>query len=137
MNGLLKKTLCIALGYACLASHAYSSDDQVLRHIKEVSRDYYYIHIDKPAEPFQIQDIVGGEHENQYHILGFWGERFSIAIESTEGKAGYSLRGEGFNIIRTDAGDKVEVNDTHLWITIAVSAHPYAQYILTVKKHDK
>ncbi|OLQ71675.1 hypothetical protein BIT28_12235 [Photobacterium proteolyticum] len=114
-----------------------ASDSQILRHIEALSRDYYYVHIEKPARPFQVQDIVGGEHENKYHILGFKGDSFIISLESAEGEAGYSLYGDGFERVREKHGDRVTVQGSQTWISIGVSATPYAEYILTVQKHEQ
>ncbi len=115
---------------------AFSANKQILRHIEALSRDYYYVNIEDPNTPFQTQDIVGGEHENVYHILGFPGETFIIVLQSIEGEASYSLRGEGVNINRRPKGDIVTVQDGHTWIRVGISAHPDAEYKLTVKKHD-
>lgn len=113
-----------------------SSERQVLRHIEALSRDHYYVHIDDPQMPFQARSIVGGEHENEYQILGFKGDTFLIVIQSLEGEAGYSLRGDGYERQRGELGDIVTVKDRHTWVSIGVSAHPYAEYILTVKKNE-
>ncbi len=115
---------------------AFCANKQILRHIEDLSRDYYYVNIDDPNTPFNMQDIVGGEHENVYHILGFPGETFIIVLKSIEGEASYSLRGEGVNIKRRSKGDIVTVQDGHTWVRVGISAHPYAKYKLTVKKHD-
>ncbi len=115
---------------------AFCANKQILRHIEGLSRDYYYVNIDDPNTPFNMQDIVGGEHENVYHILGFPGETFIIVLQSIEGEASYSLRGEGVNIKRRSKGDIVTVQDGHTWVRVGISAHPYAKYKLTVKKHD-
>ncbi|RTR38742.1 hypothetical protein EKG38_11270 [Shewanella canadensis] len=121
---------------AGLAPSVASSERQVLRHIEALSRDNYYVDIDDPTVPFQARDIVGGEHENEYHILGFQGDTFIIVVQSIEGEAGYSLRGDGYDRQREELGDIVTVKDRHTWISIGVSAHPYAEYILTVKKNE-
>lgn len=112
------------------------ADTQILRHIEALSRDYYYINIDDVNIPFIAQDIVGGEHEKVYHILGFRNETFVIVLQNIAAEAGYVLRGEGFNINRRPKGDLVTITDNHAWISIGVWAHPYAEYKLTVKKHD-
>lgn len=119
-----------------LAMPAWSSEQQILRHIEALSRDYYYIDINDPNIPFQTQDIVGGEHETVYHILGFSNETFIIVMQSIEGSVNYALRGDGFDIKRRPDGDIVMVEEQHTWISIQVSAHPYAEYKLTVKKYE-
>jgi len=128
--------ICTVL-LASLPLPAAASESQILRHVEALSRDYYYVHIVDPAQPFRTQDIVGGEHENEYYILGFHGETFIIFIESIEGEAGYSLRGEGYDRQRGKLGDMITVKDTHTWISIGVSATPYAEYNLTVKKYEQ
>ncbi len=115
---------------------ALCANKQILRHIEGLSRDYYYVNIEDVNTPFKTQDIVGGEHENIYHILGFPNESFIIVLQPIEGEASYSLQGEGFNINSRPKGDIVTVQDGHTWIRVEISAHPYAEYKLTVKKHD-
>ncbi|WP_432452634.1 MULTISPECIES: hypothetical protein [unclassified Agarivorans] len=135
MNACLCSGLLVAL--LSVASWPLSAaDTQLLRHVQGLSRDYYYLNIESPAQPFQVQDIVGGEHENQYFILGFAGDQFSIAIDSLEGDAGYSLGGEGYQAQQQAEGDHVLVEQPHTWIRIQVSAHPYAEYRLRVKKYE-
>lgn len=115
---------------------AFSANLQILRHIDALSRDFYYVNIEDPNVPFKAKDIVGGEHENIYYILGFANEAFVIVLQSHEGQAVYSIRDEGVTINRRPKGDVVTVQDRHTWIRLEVSAHPFAKYSLTVKKHD-
>jgi len=128
--------IIFAMLFTGLTTPVASSEKQILRHIEALSRDHYYVHIDDPQIPFQARSIVGGEHENEYRILGFQGDKYTIYIESIEGEAGYSLRGAGYERQRGELGDIVTVTDLHTWVSIGVSAHPYAEYVLTVKKNE-
>lgn len=111
-------------------------DKHVFRHIESLSRDYYYLNIEDPNTPFSTQDIVGGEHEKVYHVLGFPNETFIIVLKNISGEASYALRGEGFIINQRPKGDIVTIKDSHTWVSIGVSAHPFGEYKLTVKKHE-
>jgi hypothetical protein len=115
---------------------AASDKLQILRHIEGLSRDFYYVNIADPDVPFKAQDIVGGEHENIYYLLAFADETFVIVLQSHEGEVAYSILDEGVTINRRPKGDVVTVQDEHTWIRLAVSAHPFAKYSLTVKKHE-
>jgi hypothetical protein len=79
-----------------IASPESAANNQLIRHIEGLSRDYYYLNIDQASQPFERTDIVGGEHENHYFILGFQGDQFVVSIESIDGEASYSLTGEGY-----------------------------------------
>jgi len=119
-----------------------SSEKQILRHVEWASRDFYYIHLDEPEEVFEVREYVGGEHENEYNFLGFAGDTFLIVVRSVDdGEPTHVLRGKGYqaqSYKREESGIigayVVTVDSEHTWITIGVSAHPAAEYVLVVKK---
>lgn len=131
---ILKPLLVLLLLFSSFC--CFAQNQQILRHIEGLSRDFYYINIDDTHVPYIAEDIVGGEHTNIYHILGFPDETFIIVMQSIKGEASYSIHGEGFTINRRPKGDVVTIKDSHTWIRLEVSAHPYAEYSLKVKKHD-
>ena len=112
------------------------AEAEVLRHLELTSRDHYYINIDNTETPFKTKDVVGGEHTNYYHVLGFEGESFIVILLSEDDSLSYSISGEGFSRIKRPKGEVVTVNTLSSWITIETSAHPEtAEYQLIVKKH--
>ncbi|MGY5449384.1 hypothetical protein ACVFI8_00260 [Agarivorans sp. MS3-6] len=136
--------LLVAL-VSILANPVRAASHQLIRHIEGLSRDYYYLNIDQANQPFERTDIVGGEHENHYFILGFQGDQFVVSIESKDGEASYSLTGEGYlhqTLNSTsDNGHQfstnaVVVDQQRTWIGIAVSAHPFAEYTLRVRMYE-
>ncbi|WCE28913.1 hypothetical protein [Vibrio sp. SCSIO 43137] len=112
------------------------AEAEVLRHLELTSRDHYYINIDNTETPFKTKDVVGVEHTNYYHVLGFEGESFIVILLSEDDSLSYSISGEGFSRIKRPKGEVVTVNTLSSWITIETSAHPEtAEYQLIVKKH--
>lgn len=136
------RRLVVLLGVAAFSVPSLSAEKQILRHIEWPSRDFYYIHIDEPEEIFQVSEYVGGEHENEYNFLGFSGDTFLIVIQSVDdGDPDFSFRGDGFKTYTYDRKEadikgaySVTVTHTHTWVSIGLSAHPAAEYVLTVKK---
>lgn len=133
-RNFIKVLTLLAISFAL---PTWSADTQILRHIEALSRDYYYVDIKDPNIAFQTQDIVGGEHEKVYYILGFADETFFVVMQDIEGEVAYAVRGDGLRVNKRAKGEIVTVEDNHAWISIAVSAHPYAEYKLTVKKHGE
>lgn len=129
-----KLTLFLMLA---LLSSSVNADAQVLRHVEALSRDHYYVHIDDTETPYIARDIVGGEHINLYHILGFQEESFVIVLQSPDDSMSYSIHGDGIQRIQRPKGNLVTVESENTWITIEVSAYPEtAEYNLIVKKHE-
>lgn len=106
---------------------------EMLRHIEALSRDHYYLHIEGQHSAYTKKDIVGGEHSNNYHILGFQGDSFVIVIESSDDSLGFQIEGDGFQHVATSKGDVVLVEAETSWVSIEVYAHPEtAEYKLRV-----
>ncbi|MCW8331722.1 hypothetical protein MD588_23255 [Photobacterium sp. SDRW27] len=132
------KALSICFFFAWLVACAPS---HVIRHTEALSRDYTYIDFSRNPKPFQHQDIVGGEHESLFKVLGFQGERFSVVLKSIDGEIMYFVDGDQILISnyfdsaeQKERGEEVEIIGQDSWFIISVYAHPYAEYLLTVTK---
>lgn len=113
----------------------------LLRHTETLSRDHFYLHFDENGR-YQKQNIIGGEHQTGYHILGFEDDVYQMTVTSLEGEAMYSLSGDGYqHKSNSDAPNSEtitvlyqDLEQPSTWITIWISAHPYAKYTITVDK---
>ncbi|EOD79357.1 hypothetical protein D515_01810 [Grimontia indica] len=105
----------------------------MIKHTESLSRDHFYIAIDEGEQTFTHKFQVGGEHINHYYIFGVMGERFAITVEEWEGRVDVYVDGEG---IRHEL-DEYYVDKRYTWLEVAVSAHPYANYNLKVRRHGK
>lgn len=122
---------------ACFTSHTYaqSDHDYLLRHVEEVSRDYFYIHLDDKTTVLQLTGIVGGEHQTHYRILGFTNDYFHIDVESIDGVAYVSVGSEGVEWQDTNGGSEIKVVRDGVWIDIAVSASTFTSaFVLNINK---
>ncbi|WP_325895372.1 hypothetical protein [Grimontia sp. NTOU-MAR1] len=110
------------------ALSAFSLNAAQLRHNQLLSRDHYYISLNSNDPSFQQRNIVGGEHNNRYFILGLENDVLSVSLTSLNGIAGFSVHGEGI--------ERYHVIAMHTWLEVSVSAHPFAEYLLEVTLHD-
>ncbi|MFC1233638.1 hypothetical protein [Vibrio sp. F74] len=130
-------SIVLLLFSACFTSHTYalSDHDYLLRHVEEVSRDYFYIHLDDKTNELQMTGIVGGEHQTHYRILGFSGDYFHIEVESVDGVAYVSIDGEGVERQDNDGASEIKVIWDGVWIDIAVSASTFSSgYVLNIER---
>lgn len=135
--------LLLLLPIAVLSTPAYSAHGPLLRHVEGLSRDYFYIDLNRGDSTYQQQSIVGGEHENHYLILGFTGDRFKVDIQSDDGNVGYIARDDSY-VIESEIWSEeeqrmsitVKVIEQQTWIDVALSAHPFADYQLNVSRLD-
>jgi hypothetical protein len=120
--------IAFTLIFGCSPSH-------ILRYEEDVSRDYTYIDFARNTGPFNIESQVGGEHIKYIKILGFEGDKFLINFKPLKGEPMYNLSGQGFDTkkCRTQM-ETVFVRDLETIISLALSAHPYGEYSLTITK---
>ncbi len=107
---------------------------EVLKHIEQLSRDHYYIHLKKPI--FTVDGLVGGEHENFYHILAFKGEAFTLSFHAKGAQPDWSVSGEGI-VVRSKGGITAATSNLDgNWITVSVSAYPETtEYKIEIIRH--
>ncbi len=130
-------SIVLLLFSTCFTSHTYaqSDHDYLLRHVEEVSRDYFYIHLDDKLDALQLTGVVGGEHQTHYRILGFSGDYFHVEVESINGVAYVSIDGEGVERQETNGGSEIKVIWDGVWIDIAVSASTFSsEFVLNIKR---
>ncbi|MCP5078063.1 MAG: hypothetical protein GY951_08425 [Psychromonas sp.] len=114
---------------------------QLLQYTETLSRDHFYLHFDGKSQ-YRKQNIIGGEQQTAYHILGFEGDVFEVTVKSVEGETHYSISGEGFKQRSNSNKQNSETitvsyqdhEQPSTWVTIWVSAHPFAEYIIRVDK---
>ena len=97
----------------------------LLKHVEDVSRDFYYIQLKDSPDRLKICGIVGGEHITHYRILGFTNEHFQINTQSVDGIAYTSITGNGIQVVGDDTGTHTDVlveSDGVTWVDIKVSA---------------
>ncbi|UGA56597.1 hypothetical protein [Vibrio sp. VB16] len=134
-----KFSIVLLLFSACLTSHTYaqSDHDYLLRHVEEVSRDYFYIHLDESTSDLVLSGMVGGEHQTHYRLLGFLGDHFQVNIESISGVTYSTIDGEGLVFQENNDGTEIRVIWDSVWIDIAVSASSFtSDFVVTIKKID-
>ncbi|MDG3086033.1 hypothetical protein P7F88_07965 [Vibrio hannami] len=117
------------------SSKPVEPNTQILRHSKVVTHDYYYINVSDPASLFIMEDIVGGEHENHYQVLGFFGDEFLINFESTDDSFSYGIGGDGFEFRNTPDGNLVTIVDETTWVDVFTWSYPEtSRYSLKIQK---
>ncbi|MBU1341472.1 MAG: hypothetical protein KKE44_04275 [Proteobacteria bacterium] len=119
----------LTLFLSCSPSH-------ILNYKEDVSRDYTYIDFVRNPEPFKVTSEVGGEHIRYIKILGFEGDKFLVELTQIKGDVMFNLSGLGFDIKKCPANniETALVRDMETIISIAVYAHPYGEYTLTITK---
>lgn len=117
------------------SSQTQVSNNQILKHQKVFTHDYYYINVSGSDAPFVMQDIVGGEHENHYQILGFYGDKFLVTFESDNSDFSYGIDGAGFEFRKTPEGDLITIDYETTWVDIFTWSYPEtSEYTLRVQK---
>ncbi|MFT5881428.1 MAG: hypothetical protein ACI86X_002570 [Moritella sp.] len=74
----------------------------VIYYQEDVSRDFTYINFNHNPLPYSRQGQVGGEHICFIYVLGFAGDKFTVAVTAMAGNA------DG-NMYDNISGDGVEV----------------------------
>ncbi len=105
----------------------------LIHHWQETSRDYTYIDFSRNPSPYKFSGIVGGEHSTFVKVLGYHGDRFSVAMQQ-EGDASFNVYGEGVTLRRTGEITQVMTEATDALFTIEISAMTYGDYRLTITK---
>ncbi|WP_354625345.1 hypothetical protein [Psychromonas sp. MME2] len=124
-----------------LSPLALSAPNHLLKHVKGLSRDYYYIDFSRDALSYKHKDMVGGEHEKHYLLLGFEGDRFKVVIQSESSDVGYVMPDDSYIVESNIWNEKeqrmtitVVVISQQTWVDISFSAYPFAEYQLDVSK---
>ncbi|WP_028866232.1 hypothetical protein [Psychromonas aquimarina] len=136
----IRALILMSLSFSAVTAEA-KDPPQLLRHAETLSRDHFYLHFDENGR-YSKQNIIGGEHQTAYHMLGFESDVFQVTVKSLEGEAMYSFSGEGFQHNSNSGEPNTEIvtvlyqyyGQPSTWVTIWLSAHPYAEYIITVDK---
>ncbi|WP_375748667.1 hypothetical protein [Vibrio sp. HN007] len=82
-----------------------------------------------------MQDIVGGEHENHYQILGFYGDKFLVNFESDDSDFSYGINGDGFEFVKTPEGDLITIIYDTTWVDVFTWSYPStSEYTLKIRK---
>lgn len=88
--------------------------------------------------PYETISIVGGEHMIFYKILGFENDKFSVTVETLEGKVFWGVSGDGICIESIpgieEVKKRVKVDAMEAIFSVDISAHPYGRYKLRVEK---
>ncbi|MDD1780959.1 hypothetical protein LRP49_07055 [Enterovibrio sp. ZSDZ35] len=103
----------------------------LLEHTESLSRNHFYVAIDTDDTPYQHVFQVGGEHINHYYILGFEGDIFSVNVRGFDGQPDVYIGGD--SVIHNEG--TYQVVKQHTWLEIAISAHPYSEYLIEVHVH--
>lgn len=126
-----------------MSFQVYGADEpsQLIKHQEGLSRDYYYIDLNRASSQYTNEAIVGGEHENHYLILGFEKEVFIIEIHSPDGMVGHIPEHQDYKILKSSWDEKEQVEkvivtvvEQHTWIAVIFSAHPFTSYSIEIKK---
>lgn len=124
-------------GYSTVA-YGQSEQNYLLRHVEDVSRDYFYIHLNEQNSDLKLSGMVGGEHQIHYRILGFLGDQFQVSLESIDGITYVTVDAEGLVLNDNEDSTDIKVMWDTVWIDIAVSASSFtSDFILTIKKIDE
>lgn len=124
----------ILLGMLVLAGCA---PQHILHYREAVSRDYTTITFSENSSPFRHKSQVGGEHMSFVKVLGFEGDVFIVELTSAEGDVGCHITGEDIRVERDLSGGNkqtVTVLSGEVLFSVAVSAHPYGEYVLQISK---
>ncbi|PJC87468.1 hypothetical protein CSW98_06125 [Vibrio sp. HA2012] len=109
--------------------------EYLLKHVEDVSRDYFYIQIKDQREGVTLQGFVGGEHQTHYRLLGFAGDHYHVVIEESDGKASASVDGDGLTVSGDDYVMDIGVTGETVWIDIAVSSVTFtSNYMISIEK---
>ena len=117
---LLTFTLCGCTGH-------------LIHHWEETSRDYTYIDFSRNPSPYRFSGIVGGEHSTFVKVLGYHGDRFTVAMQQ-EGDASFNVYGEGVTLRQKGEITQVMTVATDALFTVEISAMTYGNYRLTITK---
>lgn len=132
---LIFSSLSLLFTQPALSIEPEGLDDVLIRHIESVSRDFYYIQLNKDQSPLVVPGFVGGEHQFHYRLLGFEGERFRITLKTLDGETYYGIEGEGVELSELDDKTEVKINSEVTWIDISTSAGTFtSKYTLTIEK---
>ncbi len=79
--------------------------------------------------------MVGGEHMTTIEVTGKADDSFLLKFKSLSGKPGYTISGAGASIHRLGQGQVwVKLNHKSPVFEISVSAHPYGEFVLVLRK---
>lgn len=121
------------LGFVLLLLVLSGCAEHVLYHQQGTSRDYTYIEFARNSSPYIFRGQVGGEHMTFVKVLGFQGERYTVAMRQ-DGDADFSVYGEGVRVLRKGATAEVEIIAIDALFEIEISALSYGDYELVVVK---
>ncbi len=143
----------ILLTWGCSAYGHEKLDEKPLSHVihyqEDVSRDFTYINFNHNPLPFTQQGEVGGEHIRFLNVLGFAGDKFTVAVTAIDGDVYDIVSGEGVEVVVMESTDmestaverasktslyEVTVIDREALFAVELSAHPYADYRLVITK---
>ena len=110
----------------------------ILHQRKDVSRDWTYLDFSRTNRPFVTRSAVGGEHMTFYRVIGFQNDRFIITLTPLTGDLFFSAAGEGVHVESLSGGahrkKTVAVLAEEAVFSVELSAHPYGEYQLEIKK---
>jgi hypothetical protein len=129
----------------------------VIHYQEGVSRDFTYINFNHNPLPYIHEGEDGGEHIRFINVLGFAGDKFTVAVTAINGDVYDIISGEGVDVtvvestgIESATADSSTINGgkdtekTSLYavtviyrealFAVELSAHPYAEYRLVIKK---
>ncbi len=122
-----------SLAYFLLIAILCGCTGHLIHHWEETSRDYTYIDFSRDPSPYKFSGIVGGEHSTFVKVLGYHGDRFTVAMQQ-EGNATFNVYGEGVTLRRTGEITQVTTVATDDLFTVEISAMTYGDYLLTITK---
>ncbi len=145
MNKINRLLSALTAGVLLWAAPAGASDlvsfepgcrSHIIHRYEEVSRDYTYLEFYRNPQPCRLQGIIGGEHQTFINVLGFTGDRYSVSMVDKEDHPSFAVSGDGIKVSGTPENNEkiVEIEAMETFFSIAVYAHPYGEYQMTIKK---
>jgi hypothetical protein len=142
---------CSAYGNETLAVvKEKAPSSHVIYYQEDVSRDFTYINFNHNPLPYTQQEQVGGEHIRFIYVLGFAGDKFTVAVtaigSNIDGYMYDNISGDGVEVTAMESANNggKDTEKTSLYEVIVInkdalfavelSAHPYAEYRLVITK---
>ncbi len=125
-HGLFLTLILLITISGCTPSH-------VLHFKEDVSRDYTYIDFVRNPDPFVVRTSVGGEHIKTIKILSFEGDKFILEFTNHQGEVMFNISdGDAEYKRMNEFSGTIIIRNLDSLVSIETSAHPYAEYTLTI-----
>lgn len=147
MKAILSRLFYLFVPALLLQANHALSDEKILNvngclpHItcqrEDVSRDYTCVDLTDNNSPCEFQGVAGGEHQTFIQVYGSYGEKFSISFTKLKGNPMFNISGENIELSNiSESASCVFIKAKKTFFTIALSAHPYGEYQVNIKKYE-